>query len=304
MITLLVGSNRYEIAQALQHIEAAFSGTPERIDGEAVELWQLPELLAGATLFSEKRLVIVHDLSENTAVWSQLESFLPRLDDDVHLVLVETSLDKRTKLYKALHAVADIHEYKAWTERDGALAVAWVAATATRRGLSLDRKLADHLVRRVGVDQWMLAGALDKLALLDVVTAEAIDDTVEPNPTENVFQLFELALSGKSQQLRQVLATLEQTEDPYRLFGLLAGQVFQLAALAAGEPAATVAKDIGAHPFVLSKLAPYASRLGATGTRQVVMAFSEADVAMKTSVADPWLLVERALAKTAQLQPK
>ena len=102
-------------------------------------------------------------------------------------------------------------------------------------------------------------------------------------------------------KVKAMLETLELGEDPFRLFGLLAGQAFQLAALAVSEkPDGEVAKDFGAHPFALSKLAPHAKKLGRAGARQVVAAFAEADEAMKTG-GEPWLLTERALVKVAQL---
>jgi DNA polymerase III delta subunit len=66
-------------------------------------------------------------------------------------------------------------------------------------------------------------------------------------------------------------------------------------------PSADVAKDMGVHPYALSKLAPAAKRLGRTGAKKVVAAFAEADEAAKSSAADPWLLVERALIKVACL---
>ncbi|HEU4715546.1 MAG TPA: hypothetical protein VFS14_01825, partial [Candidatus Saccharimonadales bacterium] len=90
--------------------------------------------------------------------------------------------------------------------------------------------------------------------------------------------------------------------DAYRLLGLLSGQAVQLAVLTlADKPSAEVAKDTGVHPYALSKLAPAARRLGRVGAKKVVTAFAEADEASKSSAADPWLLVERALMKVACL---
>ncbi|MNS76073.1 DNA polymerase III subunit delta [compost metagenome] len=138
--------------------------------------------------------------------------------------------------------------------------------------------------------------------MLDEVTPEVIQDVIELSPTENVFNLFETALRGDSKGVMHMIATLELSEDPYRVFGLLSGQTVQLLALALGDkPSAEIAKDIGAHPYAVSKLGSHAKRLGATGSKKVIHAFAEADRAMKTSVAEPWLLIERALLKTATI---
>src|SRR5690606_24079331 len=102
--------------------------------------------------------------------------------------------------------------------------------------------------------------------------------------------------------VKKMIATLEAGEDPYRLFGLLYTPVLQLAVLSTShKPSSEVAKDLGAHPFALSKLASPVKKLGKAGVRQVVTVMAEADTALKTSAADPWLLIERALVKIATL---
>lgn len=295
MITLLTGENSYEIDHEVQRLAADFDGTPEKFDGEDLEVRQLPDLLAGMSLFAEKRLVIIKHLSDNKAVWSELPAFLERLSDDIHLVLVEPKPDKRTSTYKALQKAAKVQEYKAWTERDSAKAEKWVGEQAAARGMRLTPALVRLLVRRVGVDQWELTHALDKLSLLDEVTEEILQNVIEARPSENVFGLFETALKGDRVRLHEMVTTLSLTEDPYQLFGLLSSQAFQLAVLAAAGEGEHVAKDIGAHPFVLSKLQPYARMQGAAGTGTILRAFAEADHSMKTSSIDPWLALERAL---------
>jgi DNA polymerase III subunit delta len=301
MITVLTGENTFEVNQALQAIVRGFDGSPEKIDGMELDLKQIPDLLMGGTLFASSRLVIIKSLSENKSVWPNFAQWLPRVSDDIHLVLVEPKLDKRTKTYKDLQKAAQLTEFSAWTERDISKAEQWVAGEAKVLNIEIDNASVRLLVQRVGPDQWLLHHALQKLSVLDRVTPEIITNIIDANPMENVFELFESALRGNAVRVKQMIETFEITEDPYRLFGLLSGQAFQLAALAvAGDrPNAEVAKDLGVHPYGLGKLAPYASKLGRSGSRKVIAAFAEADTAMKTSAAEPWLLIERALMKVS-----
>jgi DNA polymerase-3 subunit delta len=299
MITLLAGENSFEVNQALQAIARAFDGVAERIDGSELELRQLPDLLMGGTLFASHRLVIIKQLSDNKTVWSSLGDWLSRVSDDIHLVLVDAKPDKRTKTYKDLQKVATITEFKPWSDRDTTKAEQWVAGEAKLLSCEIDAASIRLLVHRVGPDQWLLHQALQKLAVIDIITPEIITELIDANPTENVFELFEAALRGNAVKVKHMIATLELTEDPYRLFGLLSGQAFQLAALAvAGDkPSAEVAKDLGVHPYGLGKLTTYARQLGRSGAKQVVNAFAEADAGIKSSATDPWLLIERALMK-------
>lgn len=300
MITLFVGENSFELQRALDKVAAAFSGVAEKYDGEELELSQLPDLLLGGTLFASERLIIIKNLSSNKQLWDVLPQWLEKTDSDIHLVLIEPKPDKRTKTFKDLKKHANLQEFHPWSDRDTTLAEAWVGNEAKQHGMSLDRKLARQLVARVGLDQWQLFHAIEKLAVLDTVTSQTIEEHIEANPTENVFNLLDSALRGDAKKVSQMIQTLQLSQDPYMTFGLLSGQVFQLAVLASTDrPAAEIASGIGAHPYALGKLAPHAKRLGKGGTKRLLSIFADTDVTMKSTGHEPWLLIENALVKAA-----
>lgn len=296
MITVLTGGNSFEIARALDVLRAGFDGEPEVIDGAELELRQLPDLVMGATLFSTARQVIIKDLASNKTIWPVVEEWIGRVADDVQLILVEPQLDKRTKTYKALKAQTDLREFAPWKDGDLATAQRWVTSEAAARGITLDAAAVRALVARVGADQWQLHYALEKLAVLDAVTPAVIEQLIDAQPGENVFQLLDVALRGERRRLSQMLATLRHSEDGFRLFGLLSGQVFQLAALAVSDrPLADVAAGLGASPYALGKLQAHADRLGRAGVRRVVRRFADADHRLKTGSDDEWTVLEVAL---------
>jgi len=300
MITWLVGENTFEVREALKAIEASFDGTAERIDGSELTLNRLPDLLMGMSLFSTDRLVVISGITQNSSLWEKLPGWLSRINDTIHVVFIDTKPDKRTTSYKALKAAADVREFPAWTERDTQKAEQWVDTRAKSLKVSIDRRAVQHLVSRVGVDQWQLAHALDTLSLLDVVTVEAINDVIPPNLHENIFQLFETALEGKPAQVADMLKTLSIQEDPYALFALLTSQALTLGAVTYADDSVNPAKDFAVHPFVASKLVRHGKRLGKNRVGYIIEAFAKTDADMKRSKAEPWLLVERVLLEVAQ----
>ena len=300
MITWLVGENTFEVREALKAIEASFDGTAERIDGSELTLNRLPDLLMGTSLFSTDRLVVISGITQNSSLWEKLPEWLGRINDTIHVVFIDTKPDKRTTSYKALKAAADVREFPAWTERDTQKAEQWVDTRAKSLKVSIDRRAVQHLVSRVGVDQWQLAHALDTLSLLDVVTVEAINDVIPPNLHENIFQLFETALEGKPAQVADMLKTLSIQEDPYALFALLTSQALTLGAVTYADDSVNPAKDFAVHPFVASKLVRHGKRLGKNRVGYIIEAFAKTDADMKRSKAEPWLLVERVLLEVAQ----
>jgi len=301
MITLLVGENSFEIQRALDDIISDFDGNVEKIEGSELQVSQLPDIFMGVSLFAEKRLVVIRNLSENKSIWPVLGDWTDKISDDIHLVLVEPKPDKRTSTYKTLQKIADVHEFIQWSDRDTNVAEKWVAAEAEKRGLQLNKKLIQTLVNWVGIDQWQLFYALEKLSLTEEISEKSIKNIIEPNPVENVFNLFETALRGDTKNLMEMLKILEQSEDVYRLTALLSSQAFQLLAVASAGKDDNIAKDFVIHPYVVSKLAPIAKRIGKSGASKIIAIFTELDDDMKLSRAEPWLLVERALIKIANI---
>jgi DNA polymerase-3 subunit delta len=296
MITVLVGDNSFEVSRALDVLRADFDGEAELIDGSELELRQLPDLLMGGTLFASKRLVIIKRLADNKIIWPVFDEWIGRVSDDVQLVLVEPTLDKRTKTYKLLKANADVRDYPAWKEGDVHTAQQWLVREAADRSIALDTASQRALVDQIGADQWQLHYALEKLAVLDTVTPDVVRDVIEPTPTDSVFALFDTALRADRAGVRRIISTLEHTEEPYRVFGLLAGQATQFAALTlTDKPSAEVASALGVHPFGLQKLQSHARIAGRAGARRLVRYFVEADHRMKTGGDDPWVIIEATL---------
>ena len=303
MITLLTGENSFEIERFLANIVESFSGVAEMIDGESLQIPQLPDILMGASLFSTERLIIIRNLGENKQVWPVFANWLNKISADIHLVIIEPKPDKRTITFKALKKSATIKEFNLWTERDTFAAEKWLIAEAEQLNLVLDKKSIQLIVRRVGLDQWQLLSALDKLTLVDEISDEVIIDLIDANPIENVFNLLNAALEGDISGLKNILRTLKQTEEAYSLLAPLSTQAFQLLATASASASASdnVSKDFGIHPYAMSKLKIVAKRIGRGGAAKIVTIFAQADDDIKKSRAEPWLLLERALIKVASI---
>lgn len=302
MITFLTGENSFEIERAIGVITADFKGIPEKINAADLELSQLPDILMGSSLFQSSRLIIVRELSANKDIWPVFGYWAKKISPDIHLVLIEPKPDKRTVTYKTLKTLCDIQEYQPFGERDVLMAEKWVRDESAKFNLKLDNQSVGEIVRRVGHDQWQLFYAIEKLSLLGNVTVEVVQDVIQPNQFENVFNLFETALRGDRISLKKMLTTLQATEDAYKISALLASQAFQLAAIISAEGTDNVAKDFGIHPYAVSKLEPIARRVGGVGVQKIIDILASTDLNLKTSKNEPWTLVESSLMNIAGLQ--
>jgi DNA polymerase-3 subunit delta len=300
MIQVFYGENSFELERALSRVVAETGVTPEKIDGEKLGKADLPNILQGASLFEPERLVIVRYLSDSAETWEALAGY-DYADNDV--ILVEGKIDKRSKTYKHLKDVAEMREFLYFFSRDFYKVQEWVEAEIASLGLEMNKKVAQHLVNTVGQNQWQLAQALDKLSLVGgEITAETIDELIDKSVDQNVFAIFENALSGQTQAVVRTLNELELTEDVYRLFGLLTSQVFNLAALVYGDKTpAEVAKDLGVSPYALGNLSRLAREVSKPQMHDILQMFLRADEDLKTTSLDSWLVVKNLLVRITKI---
>lgn len=304
MIRLLCGENDFELTRRIGQLKREFDGTSERYDASELTNERLADIFAGQTLFSLKRMVLLDNPSTCSELWQNLEMWLGRVSSDTELVLIEPKPDKRTSAYKWLKKNVTVEEFEPMNDRDIGRVLAWMEAYASARNLSLTSAQAKRLVQRGGINQWELAQAIDKLSLAGQVTDEWIDNVIEQSPTESVFALFETALNGDTKRLAEIITELRRTEDPYRVMGLVNSQLIQLVVLVFGDgDVAKVAADTGAKSsYPLQKLAPYAKRITKHEANELMHVFAQVDMRLKTTDADPWLLLESALIKAGQSQ--
>lgn len=302
MIQLLTGENDFALKAALGMIRAEYIDTHDSDsvvmrEGQELSVSDLPQLLAGRSLFSPEQLVVISGAADNKSVWEALPEQIEAADPE--LILVESKPDKRTRTYKWLQKHATTREYGYLGESD---LEQWLMTAAHREGIDLAHDVARFLLSYAGSDQWRLQQELRKLALTGrPITRETIEDVIEPHPQASAFELLDAAIAQRIDRIRQLVGIVARSEDPYRFVGLLTSQVYALAvAHAAGDrPAAVIAKDAGIHPYVATKTQATARRLSANRLTLMIETIAALDRKLKRSGGDPWMLIGAALTKIA-----
>lgn len=295
MIYLLHGDNEFEKRAAL----AALVGDADvmRRDGEALTLADIQEITIGQTLFTQSSVYVISRLSDNPDIWLRLPEI--SFDDDNTIILVENKLDKRTKTYKWLQKTAKTQEFVPLGDRQKPQLITWCEVQARERGYKLTRKQIGMLIDRLGFDQLRLSNFLDQLALVEKITDALINDLVPLARSENVFDLFVAALSKDYETVHSIISYLESesgVDGAYQTMGLLASQATNMAALVlSGGDNKLVAADLSVNPYVLQRLSSSARTIDIEHLRRINDALFQADLQMKTTGVNPWLLIETAL---------
>ena len=278
----------------------------EQLNGGDLTSGSLVDIASGQSLFQTERVVVIDRLSKNTSLWKNLAKTLRSTNDTTTLILVEPKVDKRLATYKWLQKNARIVDCAHLTARQRPAAEKWLAGLASKQGLKIGQSEIKTLVERairpdeagnMIIDQVRLATVVEQLSSAEKIDVDTIDAVMGPPVYENVFGLFESALTGSAESLQKKLATLRHTQDGHRLLGLINSQAINLAALVlAGERSASqVASDIGANPYALSQLSSLANRLSRDDAKFIIETLAEADERLKSTGSDPWTLIDAAL---------
>ena len=302
MIYVFFGENEFSKRQKVD--EVLGDRIARRRDGEELTIGDLRELLTGKTLFGGEEPIIITDLSQNSDVWAVFPEIAGLADETV--ILLETKLDKRTKTYKNLAKNATVQECASLGERQRPELVKWAIDRTKERGTKLTKKQIETLVDRLGYDQLRLDNLFAQLSLLDEVTDDLIDQLVPLAKSESVFELLDATIRGDFGSIQRIISYLEMTsgdDGAYQTVGLLASQAMNLLALDLSNiDAQKVAQDFGVHPYALRQLSPLARQLDKIAALRICRILLQADMQMKTTGVEPWLLVETALMKIAKLK--
>ena len=299
MLYLILGENAYRAEQELARLIKDSGVPPERLDSTLLTANTLADIVRGGLLFSEKRLVVLRQLSENKSVFEKLAEWASEVPSDTTLVLLESKLDKRTKAYKGLMKQAKVIPCEPLTERDSYEAESWLAALAKAQKVGLTTEQIGNMVTRAlvagekpaqrNIDQMQLAQAIKALKGTDEVTDDMIATVLPPAPGDTVFDLLDMATRRQTARVDALLAELERTDDPHRTLALIMGQWAQLVAVSmADTPSAAVAVELGLHPFVAKKLQELARQFTPNEIKTITALAADLDAGSKLSQFAPW----------------
>ena len=307
--TILYGDNSYERTAQLakMKIDAEKSGFEiQKSNSDELSKSDFVSLICGISLLSEKRFVYIRNLSENSEIWQNLAEILPRISTDIHLCLVEDKIDKRSVVYKAISKIVELYEFKNLTARDSKNLVEFARLFAKKQGLSLDNKTASFLISWVGVDEWQIRDAIEKIALIGEANEQNIREFVPQNIESNAFLIIEMMFLGDILKLQEEFSKLKITDGEdgaFRFLGMISTQIFNLAALKIGKnigkTTAEISKEIGANTWALGKMESFVQNLSESQLAEIVSKFTQVDEIIKTESVDPWNLVESTILEIA-----
>ncbi len=292
MIITLNGANSFalisEMGKLIRDFEAEHGDLAiERIDCEEAEFQQIQASLTSLPFLASKKLVALRRPSTNKQFVEQVEQLLGDIPESTEVILIEPKLDKRLAYYKLLKKQTDFREYP---ELDLNGMAQWLVAEAKSKDGTISLPDARYLAERVGVNQQLLVGEIEKLLLYSPqITRQTIDLLTEPNPQSTIFELLESAFAGNTRQaIRLYEEQRSMKVEPIQIIAMLAWQLNVLAIVktAGNKSSQEIAKEAKLNPYVVSKSQGIARKLSLPEIKILVSDLLEIDTSSKRTSID------------------
>lgn len=174
MIKVFYGDDR---VKAKQEIEKLLGKDYEVIDAADLTDQDLPTIFLGASLFAEKRKILIRDLFANKPA---AEKFVNYLNTPHDIIILELKLDKRSAAYKELKDQLEFKEFKLPEEKNFSI-VFDIYTTAKRDG-----KRAITMLESIKQDQ-------DPMMFFGLLVSQAVKDFSRNQGTKEKRVLKELS---------------------------------------------------------------------------------------------------------------
>ena len=307
-IYLLFGEEAFLKRSYKNQLKAALVGDDAMnyhyFEGRGLDLGEIISLADTMPFFGERRLIQIEEsgLFKGSGA-DELVEYLPRMPDTTCMMFVESEVDKRSRLYKAVKAAGYAAEMVRQDERQLS---AWAGGILAKAGRKITQRTLDLFLSRTGDDMENIRMELEKLISYTEGRQVVTDRDVEEICTEQVTgRIFDMVAAIAGRRTRQAMDLYEDLltlrEPPMRILFLIArqfNQILQVKELMAGGMGREgIASQLKLQPFVVGKIMPQARSF----TREQILSYVDlcvdAEEAVKTGRLGERLAVELLIAK-------
>lgn len=301
-VYLLYGEEAYLRKQYRDRLKGALAGEDTMnchyFEGKDVRPAEIIDLAETLPFLAPRRVIII----ENSGLFKRggeaLAEYIPAMAETAYFVFVETEVDKRSRLFKAVRDKGRATEFPLQDENTLARWIAGMAAKEKKRIADRDIR---YFMEKTGTDMANIKTELEKLFCYaidkEVITQEEIDAICTRRVTNQIFDMIG-AVADKNQKKALALYydLLALKEPPMRILFLIARQFNLLMQVkeyrAKGCDNRTIAEKTGLRSFIVGKYLAQAAHFEKERLREAVGACVEAEESVKTGKLDDRMSVE------------
>lgn len=308
---LLYGDEPYLRRQYKDKLKAAITGGDDMnysyYEGKGINVKEVIDACETLPFFAERRLVVMEDTGFfKGSCDDAFIDYIKNIPEYLTILFVESEIDKRSKMYKAVSQAGYISEMKMQEE---AVLKKWVMSLLASENKNMDGRALQTFIESTGGSMDNIKGELEKLICYtmgrDSITEQDVR-TVGTVTTENkIFDMVSaVALKKQKEALELYYDLLTLKEPPMRILYLLSRQfnlILQVKELQKeGYSSATIAKKMGVQAFIVTKCQNQAEKFTIARLREALEECASYEEAVKTGRLDDKMCVELVIIKYSQ----
>jgi len=302
-VYLLCGEERYLRRQYKDKLKNALCESDDNMNNHYYEGKNLPvgeiiDLAETLPFFAERRVIFIENSGLFKSGGEQMAEYLNDQNETTIFIFVESEVDKRSKLYKAVGNKGSIIEFAVQDENT---LKRWVAGILGREGKKVTENTVQLFLTKTGTDMENIYMELEKLICYcmdrDVVTAEDVEAICTARIANHIFEMVDAISDKRSKMALQLYYDLlALKEPPMRILFLIARQcniLLQVKEMKGkGNSNKEIASAVGVPVFAVNKYIAQAGKFKSSVLKNAVIKCVETEEDVKTGKINDVMSVE------------
>lgn len=267
-------------------------------EGKGINVNEVIDLAETLPFFAERRLIVMEDTGFFKSASAELADYIKEMPETTFIVFVETEVDKRGKLYKAVQSKGRAVELG---RQDENTLLRWVASNVKQEQKMISENTVRFFLAKVGTDMENIQKELEKLFCYtldkDSITTDDVEAICTTQITNQIFDMVNAVADKKQRKaLEHYYDLLALKEPAMRILFLLTRQFKLLLEVKTmdkhGYGRKEIAEKTGINPFVVGKYQTQAKAFSSKELRRIMEDSVDTEEAIKTGRLNDTLGVE------------
>lgn len=292
-VYLLFGEEAYLKKQYKDKLRKAMVSPDDNMnyayfEGKGINVNEVIDLAETLPFFAERRLIVMEDTGFFKSASAELADYIKEMPDTTSVIFIETEVDKRGKLYKAVQSKGRVVELG---RQDENTLLRWVAGNVKQEQKMMSESTVRFFLSKVGTDMENIQKELEKLFCYtmekDSITAEDVETICTTQITNQIFDMVNAVADKKQRKALEYYYDLLALKEPaMRILFLLTRQFKLLLEVKTmdkqGYGRKEIAEKTGINPFVVSKYQVQAKAFSSKELRRIMEDSVDTEEAIKT----------------------
>ncbi len=307
-VYLLFGEENYLKKQYKDRLTKALISDGDEMnyayyEGKGIDVKEIIDLAETMPFFSERRLIVVENSGFFKNAAPVLAEYMKDIPETTYFVFVESEVDKRGKLYKAVKDKGRIVEL---ARQDEKTLVRWIYGNVKKERKQITESSIHYVLSKCGTDMENLQKEMEKLFCYtldkEVIELRDIDAICTTQITNEIFDMVNAVAEKKQKRaLDRYYDLLALKEPAMRILYLLSRQFRLLMEVkemtGQGYDKKSIASKAGLHPFAVGKYIEQSRRFSQEELRSILEESVDIEERVKTGRLQDVLAVELFIVK-------